>query len=145
MTRKATDSRYEARRAETEDKLREALARLERRVPTHPELKGRAYRLNVSTLALEAGVSRNAIYDNHKWVLEDLRRAGERQEGMPERIVTANDKIAELKKHLRNRESEIRQLATQNASLLQRALDAEESLKVADARLYRLQSPTNRT
>ena len=47
---------YEKRRRDTERKLREALERLVKGLPTLPELQKRSYRLTVTTLAQEARV-----------------------------------------------------------------------------------------
>lgn len=57
---------HEKRLRNTDRKLREALERLVKGLPTHPDLQKRSYRLTVATLAREARVGRNAIYTNHR-------------------------------------------------------------------------------
>ena len=57
------------RRARTEARLREALARL---------LHDGSRRPTVAALAREAGVGRNAIYANHRTILDELRQAATR-------------------------------------------------------------------
>jgi hypothetical protein len=57
------------RRARTEARLREALARL---------LHDGSRRPTVAALAREAGVGRNAIYANHSTILDELRQAATR-------------------------------------------------------------------
>ena len=68
----------EKRLRNTERKLREALERLVKGLPTHPDLQKRPYRLSIATLAREARVGRNAVYTNHRPIIEELRRASER-------------------------------------------------------------------
>ena len=117
MTDKAANDQYRARREATEARLREALERLVKGIPTNAELRRRrGYRLTVQTLAMEAAVSRNAIYTNHRGMLEALEAA------------KREDKIAELRAIIRGQVREIRQLATENATLLLRALITEEQL-----------------
>jgi hypothetical protein len=52
-------------------------------LPTHPALEKGAYRLTVTALAREARVGRNAIYANHRSILEELRHAS-RQRVVPD-------------------------------------------------------------
>jgi hypothetical protein len=66
---------HEKRLRNTDRKLREALERLVKGLPTHPDLQKRSYRLTVATLAREARVGRNAIYTNHRSMIDELRRA----------------------------------------------------------------------
>lgn len=123
-------SQYEKRRDATEEILRQALERLKKGNPTHPQFQQRRYRLNVSTLAKEAGTSRNVIYDNHRGVLKDLRAAAERRSKVTsERVATADDKIAKLQKIICELKRMVRQLATNNAVLQARVLDAERERK----------------
>lgn len=55
------------------DDFRRALERLRNGTQTHPKLVGRRVRINASTVALEAGHSRNTLYASHRDVLEELR------------------------------------------------------------------------
>ena len=125
---RAKTNRYLAKRNATETRLRHALERLVKGMPTHPDLRSRRYRLTVSTLAKEAGTSRNAIYSNHRGMLADIEAAKRRSVTVPETLESADDKITELRAIIRGHESDIRQLATENATLVLRAQTAEERL-----------------
>jgi len=66
------------------DKTRAAylasLRRLEKARPVHPRLVGQHISINVSTVCLEAGLSRNPLYaQQHRDVLDQIRTAAERQ------------------------------------------------------------------
>ena len=57
-----------------------ALRRLEKGRPMHPRLTGQRFSINVSTVCLEAGLSRNPLYaQQHRDVLDQIRAAAERQ------------------------------------------------------------------
>jgi hypothetical protein len=57
-----------------------ALRRLEKGRPTYPRLVGQRLSINVSTVCLEAGLSRNPLYaQQHRDVLEQIRAAAARQ------------------------------------------------------------------
>jgi hypothetical protein len=66
---------YEKRLLRTRNKLRAALERLVAGRPIDPTLRKIRYRLTVSTLAREASVGRNAIYTNHRPIIEQLCHA----------------------------------------------------------------------
>lgn len=124
MVRKLTLSPYEKRLHETERKLREALERLVKGLPTHPDLKKRPYRLTVAALAREARVGRNAIYTNHRVMVEELHKAG-RQRAVPDKLAAWEDKLTEQRNVINVMRLEQRRLVTENAVLLKRALEAE--------------------
>ena len=115
---------YEKRRRDTERKLREALERLVKGLPTLPELQKRSYRLTVTTLAQEARIGLNAIYANHRAVIEDLHRA-DQQRVVPDKLARWEDKLAQQRSLLQVLQIEERRLVTENAALLKRLLDAE--------------------
>jgi hypothetical protein len=123
-TRKLPLTPYEKRLCNTNRKLREALERLVKGLPTHPDLQKRPYRLTVATLAREARVGRNAIYTNHRTVIEDLRRA-DRHRVVPDKLTKWEDKLAQQRSLLQVLQIEERRLVTENAALLKRVLDAE--------------------
>jgi hypothetical protein len=56
-----------------------ALRRLEKGKPAHPRLVGSTPPINVSTVCLDAGLSRNPLYAQHREVLEEIREAATRQ------------------------------------------------------------------
>jgi chromosome segregation ATPase len=116
---------HEKRRLGTEQRLRTALERLVGGRPNHRSLQGQTYRLSVSTLAREARVSRNTIYANHRSILEELTTDHQ----VAKRIRPAPaQKIAELGAMIEQLHQQRRQLATENAALVRRAIDAEEKL-----------------
>ena len=85
---------HEKRLRNTDRKLREALERLVKGMPTHPDLQKRSYRLTIATLAHEARVGRNAIYTNHRSMIDELRRASDRKI-VPEKLAAWEDKLAQ--------------------------------------------------
>lgn len=110
---------YEKRRNATRDKLHAALQRLLDKRPVHPSLQRRAYRLTVATLAREARVGRNAIYSNHRVIIEALRA------GLPARPAGATEGNVKQREMIDALKLAERRLVTENAGLLKRALDAE--------------------
>jgi hypothetical protein len=115
---------YEDRRQVTAGKLRDALDRLVRRAPEHPSLRGGPYRLTVTTLSREAGVCRNAIYTNHRGILEALAEAGNHR-AVPDPLTALDRKLAEQRAVIAALQLQLRQLATENAGLLRRVVEAE--------------------
>ena len=140
MTGNTAGDHYGARLRKTEKALREALERLVKGIPTHPKLKDAGYRLNVSTLALEARVSRNAIYTNHKGIAEDLKAAQRRSKRMPKTIENVDDKVRELRAIIREQELEKRKLATENALLIHRLHQKDEEIATLKAKQDKLQA-----
>jgi AraC-like DNA-binding protein len=137
MTQPAPPTPYDRRMQATADKLGAALDRLVRGAPerlasTHP-----ARRLTVAALAREAGVARNAIYTNHRDILDDLARARKRG-AIPDRLGSVEQKVAEQRAAIDDMQLQIRQLATENAGLLRRAIEAERLAERADRRNARL-------
>ena len=123
---------YEKRREATDRKLRAALERLIEQRPAHPALQN-GYRLEVATLAREAGVGRNAIYTNHRSIINALKLAAARPQ-----LKTAEsleEKVIELRAVIREMQANERRLLTHNAALLRRATRAE-----SDAERYRRQN-----
>ncbi|MDH0874025.1 hypothetical protein [Agrobacterium pusense] len=114
----------EKRLRNTERKLREALERLVKGLPTHPDLQKRPYRLSIATLAREARVGRNAIYTNHRPMIEELRRASERKI-IPEKLAAWEDKLAQQRALIQVLQIEERRMVTENAVLLKRILEVE--------------------
>jgi Family of unknown function (DUF6262) len=115
------------RRARTEARLREALARL----------RHDGSRLTVAELAREARVSRNAIYANHGAILAELRRAATRQ-GAVSKAESNADCARNKRRLIAELKSQLQRLATENVALLKRALDAEASAARLDRRITQL-------
>ena len=67
------------RYAETERALRQAWERLRTGTPTHPLHVGGVWQISISAVCLEAGCSRNALYDGHPELLQEIRTTIGRQ------------------------------------------------------------------
>lgn len=115
---------YEKRLQETDRKLRDALDRLVKGTPRDASLQARRYGISVASLAREAGVARNAIYTNHRAMIDALRQAAQRRV-VPSRLESWEDKLAQQRAVIDVLKTEQRRLVTQNAGLLKRAIDAE--------------------
>lgn len=123
-SRMAVLNPYERRRQETDNKLRGALDRLIAGMPRDASLQDRRYQLSVASLAREADVARNAIYTNHRAMIDALRQAA-RQRVVPSKLESWEDKLAQQRAVIEVLKTEQRRLATENAALLKRAIDAE--------------------
>jgi hypothetical protein len=124
---------YEHQRRVTAGKLGNALDGLLRGVPEHPSLRGRPYRLTVATLAREAGVGRCAIYTNHRGILEEFAAAGKHR-AVPHPLAALHKKLAQQRSVIAAMQLQLRRLATENAGLLRRAVEAEQRAERADRR-----------
>lgn len=102
------------RRANTDARLREALGALGNDPSAAP---------TVAALARAAGVGRNIIYTHHTAVLDALRELQSLRAGSTETAATEAD---HARSALRGAEAKLVALATQNASLLKRAVEAEQ-------------------
>lgn len=119
----------------TAEKLRAALDRLTNGSVEQPAASVR--RLTVAALAREAGVGRNAIYSNHRAILDKLIQARRRQ-SVPDRITIMGDTLAEQRGVIDNMQQQIRQIVTENAGLLRRAIEAERRAERAERRSAQL-------
>ncbi len=115
---------YEKRLQQTDRKLRDALDRLIKGTPNDAALQDRRYQLSVANLAREAGVARNAIYTNHRAMIEALRQAAQRRI-VPDKLESWEDKLAQQRAVIDVLRVEQRRLVSENAALLKRAMDAE--------------------
>jgi isochorismate synthase EntC len=106
-------------------RLQAALVRLLSGAPKHPSLRGQTYRPSVSALAREAGVSRNTIYANHRSILKELNS---NHPVATWKRPALEHKVAELGAMIEQLQLQKRQLATENATILKRAVDAEKML-----------------
>lgn len=107
---------YKDRVNETRNAYLNALQRLKTGKPQNPSLIGKSYNINAQTIALEAGKSRNPLYNTHKDILELI------EEFKIEKNVKANknkeDKISNLRKKIKELEEENKKLLSINATLL---------------------------
>ncbi len=131
MARQPAANPHDARMQATAERLREALARLIG--DSGARSASATARLTVAALAREAGVGRNAIYANHRDILDDLARARQRQH-VPVNGFTAEDKIAEQRRLMDDLQRQLRLLVTENAGLLRRAAEAERRADRAERR-----------
>ena len=131
MPTRSTANPDDRRIKATAEKLRAALDRLTNGSSEQPAASIR--RLTVAALAREAGVGRNAIYANHRDILDALIRARRRQ-SVPDRITTMGDTLVEQRGVIDNMQQQIRQIVTENAGLLQRAIEAERRAERAERR-----------
>jgi hypothetical protein len=132
---------HDRRMQATAAKLRAALDRLAGDSGGPPTASIR--HLTVAELAREAGVGRNAIYANHRDILDELARFRERQP-VPGRIATMVDKVAEQRVVIDDMQCQIRQLATENAGLMRRAIEAERQADRAERRSAQLTKELDR-
>jgi hypothetical protein len=102
------------RRAKTDARLREALGTFANDPTIAP---------TVAALARAAGVGRNIIYTHHVGVLDALRALHSQRAGANETAAAQADRTRSA---LRDAEARNTALATHNASLLKRAVDAEQ-------------------
>ena len=131
MPKRSTANPDDRRIKATAEKLRAALDRLTNGSSEQPAASIR--RLTVAALAREAGVGRNAIYANHRDILDALIRARRRQ-SVPDRITTMGDTLVEQRGVIDNMQQQIRQIVTENAGLPQRAIEAERRAERAERR-----------
>ena len=129
MATQESTNQYERRKARTKRRLREAIERLRAGRPVNSAVRTRKWKIDVRTVAQEAGVSRNAIYQNHPEIVEELRAARSHRAGDQ----AANSEAGRLKRKLQEAQREQRLLLTENAGLLARAKHAEEELQALKA------------
>jgi len=115
-------SKYDKRLGNTHRRLSDALERLITGRLNDQAQQKTQNRFAVATLAREAGVGRNAIYTNHRALLDQLRQAALNVSPKPtqreETLVEQRTTIEALKLNERR-------MITENAVLLKRALDSE--------------------
>lgn len=135
MSKTTTTDPHDRRMQATAEKLRAALDRLAGESDGPPTASIR--RLTVAALAREARVGRNAIYANHRDILDELTRIRQRQR-VPSPIVAITDKVAEQRAVVDAMQCQLRQLATENAGLMRRAIEAERRADRAEHRSAQL-------
>lgn len=140
MPKTTTTNPYDRRMQATAEKLRAALDRLAGDSDGPPTADRR---LTVAALAREARVGRNAIYANHRDILDELTRVRQRQP-VPSRIAAITDKVAEQRAAVDAMQCQLRQLATENAGLMRRAIEAERRADRAEHRSAQLTKELDR-
>jgi hypothetical protein len=124
------------RRDATREELKAALARL--------IASGHPRRLSVAVLAREAGVGRNAIYANHADIIAELRRAA-RERVLAQPVVEKAPTITDWRAVAADFRGQNQLLATENARLLKRALDAEQAAARAEKQAAALRAELRKT
>ena len=120
-------ARGKGRHEATERAFREAWQRLQAGTPTRPELSRRDWQLSISTICLEAGHSRNALYAGHPDLLREIRTAIARNNRVRDDARPAT-KRTNLETALAECRADRQRLISENAALLLRAIRAEEAL-----------------
>src|SRR5262249_49923928 len=95
--------------------------------PTHPKLLEGNCELSIAAVCLEAGCSRNALYDGHPELREEIRTAIDRARRTAAQG-TRNQRRSRIETELAGCRGDRQRLISENAALLLRALTAEEAL-----------------
>lgn len=104
---------FQKRINDTRQAYLDALQRLQQGKTNHPELKDKQYKINASTIAMEAGKSRNPLYHTHKDILEMIQVC--KIEVTEKKDTSENEK---LKVKIKQLEEENKKLLSINATLL---------------------------
>lgn len=109
------------RHVRTKAKLRAALEALSAREPSVP--------ITAAAVAREAGVGRNVLYVGHTDILEDIRAVADARTAVRGK---RDDAARADAVKIRDLESRLASMATENAGLLLRAREAERRLERAE-------------
>lgn len=112
---------YKDRMDETRNAYLNALQRLKNGNPTHTKLVGQSYKINAQTLALEAGKSRNPLYNTHKDILDMIEEVKIEETG--KRDKKKEDRVSILQNKIKDLQEENRKLLSINAMLLLKIKD----------------------
>lgn len=104
---------FQKRIDDTRQAYLDALQRLQQGNAVHPELKNKEYKINASTIALEANKSRNPLYHTHKDILEMIHHC--KNEVIEKKDTSEIDK---LKMKIKQLEEDNKKLLSVNATLL---------------------------
>lgn len=142
MTRKPSTTAvppevYEAKLNDTRHRLEAALNRLIQQTPSHPAHQAKPYRITPAAVAREAGVSRNALYTNHRPILARIEALQKRQTTAA-KIASWQDKIEQQRETLQQLKLDKRQLASANHALFERLQDAESKIRTLEKKLRAL-------
>ena len=110
---------------------RAALARLVRCEGRHADHAGRVVKITPTSVAREAGRSRNPLYTSHRDILDEIEAAagpGTPARDLAARIATLETELTHLRADARRHAEERRELASENLTLLHRARSAEDRL-----------------
>lgn len=107
---------YKNRIDETRNAYLNALQRLKTGNPNNPNLVGKSYKINAQTIALEAGKSRNPLYNSHKDILELIEEV--KKERNIKNDKKKENKISTLQNKIKELQEENKKLLSINAMLL---------------------------
>ena len=110
---------------------RAALARLVSGEGRHADHAGRVVKITPTSVAREAGRSRNPLYTSHRDILDEIEAAagpGTPARDLAARIATLETELTHLRADARRHAEERRELASENLTLLHRARSAEDRL-----------------
>ena len=108
---------FQQRIDDTRQSYLDALDRLKSGNPTHKNLIGKEIKINATTIALEAGKSRNPLYHTHKNVLDMIVLVKEDNK-VQKKELEEKSEISLLQEKCRMLEEENRKLLNVNAILL---------------------------
>ncbi len=108
---------FKQRINETRQSYLDALDRLKKGIPNHCDLKGKEYKINATTIALESGKSRNPLYHTHKDILEMINEVIT-EDKKEEKKVKEVSEIEALKQKIKDLEEQNKKLMSVNATLL---------------------------
>ncbi len=95
----------------------DALGRLKAGNPTHKDLVGKEIKINATTIALEAGKSRNPLYHTHKDIL-DMIIESKNIDNQITKNINEKSEINKLKEKNKKLEEDNKKLLNVNATLL---------------------------
>ncbi|MFX7934374.1 hypothetical protein ABTK33_20020, partial [Acinetobacter baumannii] len=99
---------------------RAALARLVRGEGRHADHAGRVVKITPTSVAREAGRSRNPLYTSHRDILDEIEAAagpGTPARDLAARIATLETELTHLRADARRHAEERRELASENLTL----------------------------
>lgn len=108
---------FKQRIDETRQAYLDALERLKKGIPNHPDLNDKEYKINATTIALESGKSRNPLYHTHKDILEMINEVVS-EDKKEEKKVKESSEVEILKQKVKDLEEQNKKLMSVNATLL---------------------------
>lgn len=133
---------YERRMQRSRQEYLNALDRLIRGIPRHPQFQkmlaaGRHYAISVASVAKEAGRTRNPLYEHYPDVIAKIKKSAAGDQ-TPTKMATAQNKITELRERAARLAREKASAATQNLALLVRLEKANERIARLERDLARV-------
>ena len=108
---------FQQRIDDTRQAYLDALGRLKAGNPTHKDLVGKEIKINATTIALEAGKSRNPLYHTHKDIL-DMIIESKNIDNQITKNINEKSEINKLKEKNKKLEEDNKKLLNVNATLL---------------------------